>query len=58
METLEIECPYCGEVFAVQAGLAEGRLRTIEDCMVCCRPVQIDARIEAGECLDLQVERA
>ena len=58
MEMLEIECPYCGERFAVQAGLPEGRLRTIEDCMVCCRPVQIDARFEAGECRELQVERS
>ena len=43
-ETHRIDCPYCGEAFDVvvdpSAALAEGVDSYIEDCYVCCRPIQ------------------
>ncbi len=43
METIEIPCPYCGEVNAVQ--LEWGVFGTmVQDCWVCCRPIELNVR--------------
>lgn len=57
-DLLDINCPYCGECFAVQASGAGGRVDMIEDCMVCCRPVRVLADFEGGELARLEVERS
>lgn len=57
-EVVEVECPFCGEVFVVQPTISEGCYETIEDCMVCCRPVLIVIEMSAGECLGVYVERS
>jgi hypothetical protein len=45
---VEIDCPYCGEPTAIVVDEAGGRW--IEDCNVCCRPIEIRARTsEDGE---------
>jgi len=41
-----IQCPYCGECFEILADLSAGSTSYIEDCQVCCRP--IDLGIEVG----------
>ena len=37
----EIECPYCGETITSFIDLSQGNMRTIEDCWVCCRPIEL-----------------
>ena len=41
MELLEknIECPYCGENLDVLIDQSEAGQTYIEDCQVCCRPI-------------------
>ena len=42
MEDILIQCPQCGEDFAIQIETAlDGSLQMIEDCAVCCRPALI-----------------
>jgi|FLYM01.1.fsa_nt_gi hypothetical protein len=41
----EIECPYCGEVSWTFVDLSEGNHDYIEDCQVCCRPIEVTLRI-------------
>ena len=43
----EIECPYCGESIAifVDSG-GGGAQRYIEDCQVCCRPIDISVSLD------------
>lgn len=42
---MEIEhfftCPYCGEEISFILDLSAGAQSYIEDCEVCCRPIQI-----------------
>ena len=37
----DISCPYCGEVFSVQVDSSAGEQAYIEDCQVCCRPIEL-----------------
>lgn len=36
----QVSCPYCGEVFTAFIDLSQGNHQTIEDCYVCCRPIE------------------
>jgi hypothetical protein len=55
---IEIECPYCGEVFPSTADTSQGSYSTIEDCTVCCRPISVEVTCEAGEVLSITAARA
>jgi transcription elongation factor Elf1 len=41
LQEVSIECPHCGELFVTTADLSEGSYTTVEDCQVCCRPMEI-----------------
>lgn len=45
---VEIECPYCFEVFPSVVDTSEGSYETIEDCSVCCRPIALTIDCEPG----------
>jgi hypothetical protein len=55
---VEIECPYCGEVFTSAVDTSQGSSSTIEDCTVCCRPIALQFECEAGEVLSVESSRA
>lgn len=57
-EDVEIDCPYCGAVFAVAVDPSENRCDMIEDCAVCCRPIRLRIRCEDGEIVALDADRA
>jgi hypothetical protein len=40
-QTAELSCPYCGEVIEVVVDCSVHRQVYIEDCQVCCRPIEI-----------------
>ena len=49
-------CPYCGEsidlAFDAVADDSAGTQDYVEDCPVCCRPIQVRARVaEGGEAM-------
>lgn len=53
-----VHCPWCGEGFDVFVDLSYGDTEYTEDCPVCCRPIQLNLRLDdAGELGDLDVER-
>lgn len=37
--TLQVRCPYCGEVIEVVIDCSVEQQEYIEDCEVCCRPI-------------------
>ncbi|HKJ71367.1 MAG TPA: CPXCG motif-containing cysteine-rich protein [Gammaproteobacteria bacterium] len=37
---VEVACPYCGEVFATLVDTAGEDAAYIEDCPVCCAPIE------------------
>ncbi len=42
LETRDIDCPYCGEIIEVYIDTSELPQKYIEDCQVCCRPINFD----------------
>jgi hypothetical protein len=46
---VQIECPHCGAPFTTVADTSAGGYTTIEDCFVCCRPMEIAVECEPGE---------
>jgi len=53
-----IQCPWCGESFAVLIDLSYGESDYVEDCQVCCRPISLHLSLdEVGDIDDLGVER-
>lgn len=42
-------CPYCGEEISMVLDTSVRRQSYVEDCEVCCRPIEISYVIEEGE---------
>ncbi|MEM7540913.1 MAG: CPXCG motif-containing cysteine-rich protein [Pseudomonadota bacterium] len=38
------DCPYCGERISMLLDLSIGAQEYVEDCEVCCRPININYR--------------
>ena len=49
-------CPYCWEEISMILDPIDGRQVYVEDCEVCCNPIEIDYRFEASEVVDFQVK--
>lgn len=49
MEEIHIQCPYCLEAITVllDTGVFE-HTTLVEDCEVCCRPIEISYMVENG----------
>lgn len=45
LPTRAIHCPYCGEPVELQVDDSAGDQDYIEDCQVCCRPIEVAVRI-------------
>jgi len=41
-------CPHCGERISAVLDLSVGYQRYIEDCEVCCNPIEITYEVEEG----------
>ncbi len=41
-----VDCPYCGEGFSTEVDCSAGSFQFVEDCPVCCRPIEFDATID------------
>ncbi len=49
-EFAELQCPYCGEVYGTQVDLTDRSRVYIEDCQVCCQPIEVTLEVsDAGE---------
>lgn len=51
-------CPYCWEKNESIADLSEARQCYIEDCQVCCHPVEISFSVVGDELVDLTVYKS
>ena len=48
MEYGDYQCPYCGEPFETVVDFSAGATSYIEDCAICCRPIEFRLEV-AGE---------
>jgi uncharacterized protein YbaR (Trm112 family) len=52
----EVACPYCGETITLLLDLSVEEQSYIEDCSVCCQPMNVSYRVEDGELAAVSVE--
>ncbi|MGI9260926.1 MAG: CPXCG motif-containing cysteine-rich protein [Woeseiaceae bacterium] len=53
-----ISCPFCGENISVLLDLSAGSQSYIEDCQVCCRPMQISFTESDQDTVTVEVDCA
>jgi len=57
-EFVAVQCPYCGERLETRVDLTAEEPSYIEDCQVCCRPIQFGVeRADSGGLLCVRVQR-
>lgn len=53
-----VRCPFCGEPITILVDASAGAQSYIEDCQVCCRPMQVTIVVEDDVVDSVQVDRA
>jgi len=57
-EFVEIQCPYCGEQFDTAVDLSAGSFNCVEDCQVCCQPIELACNVgESGALVGVVASR-
>ena len=54
---VEIYCPYCGEPVELLVDCSAGPQDYVEDCQVCCRPMEVRVAIESDGTPAVRVRR-
>jgi len=50
----EVACPHCGESFPLLIDTSATAQSLVEDCSVCCRPINLHIVSRPGEILELR----
>lgn len=50
----DIACPHCGEAFPLLIDTSEAEQALVEDCSVCCRPINLTIISCPGEILEVR----
>ena len=50
------QCPYCWEKISMLIDSSQNSQNYIEDCEICCNPIQISVSCENNELLSFQAE--
>lgn len=56
-EFVSILCPYCWESYESQVDLSAGSCTYVEDCQVCCQPIELSCAVEEGLLVAVNPER-
>lgn len=48
LESMPVVCPYCGEAIELGVDASAGSTSYIEDCPVCCQPMQVDVEVDGA----------
>jgi hypothetical protein len=57
-EFVVVHCPYCGEAFETSADVSAGPSKYVEDCQICCQPIEMELRVDDnGRFLELLARR-
>jgi hypothetical protein len=41
-----VQCPYCGESFETAVDVSAGAFSYVEDCQVCCQPIELVGEVD------------
>ena len=58
LDEREISCPFCAETITILIDASAGSQEYIEDCQVCCRPMQVNVAVSAGDVESVSVDCA
>ena len=59
IEEAAVVCTSCGEPFSLSIDTTGGREQSyVEDCPVCCRPMEMRVVCRAGQVLSVEVDSA
>ncbi|HET9694972.1 MAG TPA: CPXCG motif-containing cysteine-rich protein [Steroidobacteraceae bacterium] len=57
-EFVGIVCPYCWERYETQVDLSAGSFSYVEDCQVCCQPIELSCEVDDdGRLVGVKPER-
>jgi len=45
-EFVAVQCPYCGESFDTTVDVSAGSFSYVEDCQVCCQPIELVGEVD------------
>ena len=55
---VSVSCPYCGEPFDALVDVSGGSASYIEDCQICCQPIEMSLTVDdSGEFAGLSARR-
>jgi hypothetical protein len=55
---VELQCPWCGEPYGSMLDLTDASRSYIEDCQICCRPIEVRLDVsERGELEQVSTSR-
>jgi hypothetical protein len=57
LEEISVSCPYCGETFTTLVDGSAGKQSYIEDCQICCRPIEFHISVNPDDTIQVQVLR-
>jgi hypothetical protein len=49
LQDISILCPYCGEQIGILVDCSIPSQEYIEDCQVCCRPINLSVVVSEGQ---------
>jgi cysteine-rich CPXCG protein len=55
LKSEHVSCPYCGEMIEILVDCSEPSQGYIEDCQVCCRPINVQANVSVEGEVDVTV---
>lgn len=56
MEEYFFQCPYCWEQISMLIDISQNQQTYIEDCEICCNPIQISVTTEVQQIVSFQAE--
>ena len=56
MEEYFFQCPHCWEQISMLVDTSQRQQQYIEDCEICCNPIQLSISIENQEIISFQAE--
>jgi len=45
---VNVTCPYCAETYETQVDLTAGSFAYVEDCQICCQPIELFVEVNAA----------
>ena len=53
LDMQDVQCPYCGEWISLMLDASAGAQSYIEDCHVCCKPIEVRVSVDEYGTVDV-----